>query len=304
MTVAASRTPRRCQAGISKMVSCIKCQINAPDEIRYCPSCKRDLGAPNVRAAETSAERDALAKRVDSALARAKTEKRLPTVMSFRRSVDRESHVVVNMAPSFARSLVEDRRKVYANYEKLVGAELRTPATGADDRRRCAVDGWFFGSFGIKIVFGVLSLSSDGLPTYGNVACRLRDEAIDDRTSFLETNSYKFATIHKVQLADVTVPAGYRATWNTRADLALARIGDRVAKGTTRTDWESLLVVSDAKHRENDEFIEAHIYDSFNADSIEAIKVSSVISDKDAKLDAKICLERFSKTMVQRRKPS
>lgn len=284
------------------MTSCPKCHVDAPDQVRYCPSCRFDLGAPNVRAAETNDERAALSSRVDGVLSAARAEKRLTAVMSFRHAVDRDSRVIVNMPPSFARSLVEDRRKVYANYEKLVGEELRTPAIGPDDRRRYAVDGWFFGSFGARIGFGVLSLSNEGLRTYGDVACQLRSESVDNRTSFLENNSYRFAEIHNIRLIDTSIPLGYRASWKLRADLAVAKIGDRITSGMARKDWESLLVDSDSQNRENDEFIEAHIYDGFTADSIEAIQVPDAISDRDAKLDARICVERFNEIKATRGK--
>ena len=54
-----------------------------------------------------------------------------------------------------------------------------------------------FGTF-VKVRYGILSLTNEGLPSYGEVCCRLRRIAIEDRTSFLECNSFKFIAQHKL----------------------------------------------------------------------------------------------------------
>jgi len=257
------------------------------------------LGAPNVRAAEEKSERDCLQKRVETVIARAKAESRVRAVTGFRKAVDNDSYVVVNMHASFARSMLEDPRKVYKGYEKLVGEGIRMPAAGVNDRNRFAVSGLLFGSYGANIVYGALSLSDQGLLTYGDVACRLRTESIKDRTSFLETNSYNFTKLHKM-LPGRPIPGGFRATWTTRADLAVAKLGDRIENKSSTKEWKSLLVQCDAKNRQDDEFIEAHIYDDFNVDAVESINVSTSSADKYVRMDTRICAERFAEILKRR----
>jgi len=253
------------------------------------------VGAPNVRSAASQSERSALKKRFEQAKRRARPSKLRQEFNNCFDAVGRSSGVVVAMPASVARRLVEDPREVFTNYETLVGAGIRRAAESQDDRQRCAVAGLLFGSYGTKIVYGVLSLNDQGVSTYGQVFCRLRNVAIQDRTSFLEENSYTFIKRHGLR-PDSSIPEGYRAVWENRDQLALAKVCDSLTTAQGAASWQKLLVRSDGRDRGNDDFIEAHVYGSFDVAAVEQLVLTTTkrMSHKD-KIDARIAVELFEK---------
>lgn len=221
----------------------------------------------------------------------------------FARRLRDQSGVIVTLPAGIARDLATDPRTIYAGYESLVGARARRPAKLLHDRHRAAVGGMLFGTYANMIRYGVLSLTTAGLPTYGDVYCRLRAVAVQDRVSFLERNSYAFVALHKLKPGD-SIPLGFRSVWADRHLLALAKLAVRLRPRTTPSDWQRLLIESDGISRENDEFIEAHIYDSFDIAAIEAmVPVPRRRKRSDpAELDVRVALEKFG-SLKRKRAP-
>ena len=275
--------------------SCPKCGTSVSEIERYCTTCRYDLGAPNVRESGSPVERHALKERASEARERARSDKRLPEFKNFSEALKRYSGVVVTLPAAVARNLVFDPRAIYTGYEVPVEAGVRRPASLDHDRHRRAVGGLLFGSYDGKIRYGALSLTHSGLPTYGEICCHLRSVAIQDRTSFLESNSYTFVEEHSLR-PGMPIPPGYRAVWDNRHELALAKLGGLLGKAQGIAAWQDLLVSSDGKDRNKDDFIEAHIYDSFDIGAIDGMcRVSRKRLSKESSIDAKLALERFSK---------
>jgi hypothetical protein len=172
---------------------------------------------------------------------------------------------------------------------------MRAPASPENDRHRCGVDGILFGSYASQIRQGVLSLTEKGLPTYGDVYCRLKAIAIEDRVSFLETNSYTFVKEHRL-VPGGSIPSGFRSIWKNRYQLALAKLGKSLSQRSAKADWQRLLVKSDGTDRSTDDFIEAHIYGGFNVDAIEEMqRVPKGRKRNDpAEIDARMAIEEFT----------
>ena len=209
--------------------------------------------------------------------------------------VKERSSVVVSMPAGVARNLFENPDSLYVNYDRLVGANLRRPADPDNDRRRCAVGGVLFGSYADSIIYGALSLTGDGLPTYGAVHCRLRSVAIDKRTSFLGTNSYRFIQEHGIVAGD-DLPVGWTACWRDRHMLVLAKLVDRLSAGQTESDWQEFLIYSDGQNRENDEFVEAHIYEGFDRNAIESmVAPTGKKLSKEERLDRELAISAFKR---------
>jgi hypothetical protein len=204
-----------------------------------------------------------------------------------------KSGVVISMLARVARNLFEDPNFIYVDYERLVGARARKPANPDNDRRRFAIGGLLFGNYADSIIYGVLSLTGGGLPTYGPIHCRIRSIAIDNRTSFLETNCYKFVRDHSVVTGD-KLPVGYMACWDCRHKLVLAKLANSLSKGQTESDWQALLIHSDVQNRENDDFIEAHIYENFDKNAVESMVVfTDKKLSREEKLDSDIVMDKF-----------
>lgn len=273
---------------------CSKCSAPLLATLRHCSTCQTDAGAPNVRLCRTEENVKALKARFDNAQVRASAKGCSKEFRVLSDLVEKQSGVVVSMPATIARSLFENPNFLYSNYEKLVGANTRKPASLDNDRHRSAVGGILFGSYADNIIYGALSLTGEGIPTYGDVYCRLRFVAIDKRTSFLETNSYKFVKKHSVTLGD-KLPVGYTACWEYRHRLVLAKMADRLSTGQTESDWQKILIQSDGNDRKNDIFIEALIYEGFDKNAIESLQPSSGKKlSRVEQLDLDVAISKFN----------
>jgi hypothetical protein len=275
--------------------ACPRCRTRIGGAERYCLTCRKDLGAPNVRECSSPAERSAVNRRATQSETRARFRKCSHELDNFSQLLKKHSGVVVSMPAAIALTLVSDPRSVFANYETLAEAGLRKPAEPQHDRQRAAVAGILFGSYAKQIRYGILSLTETGLPTYGEVCCHLRSVAIEDRTTFLEWNSYTFVSLKDIR-AEMSVPVGHRAVWDNRHLLALAKLGERVSRGQGRAEWEKLMFQTDTNDRSKDDFIEAHIYDSFGIDAVEAMtQVSGKRLDRHTSVMARMAVDLFRK---------
>jgi len=203
--------------------------------------------------------------------------------------------MVVCLPAVIARTIASDSRQIYASYEALVGAGARSAARFADDSHRRFVAGALFGSFGDRIIYGALSLTSNVLPTYGEICCRLRPVSVDSRVSFLEENSFPFVEKHR-SLAPGKYPLGFRSVWQNRHLLAGAKLGHRLQPSDGPDQWQELLIHSDGKSRAKDDFIEAHLFEGFNVYAIESMEaVKGKNFKREQKNDVKIAMAAFAK---------
>lgn len=271
---------------------CSECGAFLSPSLRHCPACQTDAGAPNVRCSRSEENLTALNSRFTEAQDRAIRNGCSIEFAALKNAIIDKSGVVVTMLIETALKLIDDPNSLYSNYERLVGGGVRTPALPENDQQRCAVAGQLFGSYASSIFYGVLSLTNQGLPTYGDVYCRIRPVTIKNRTSFLETNSYNFVRVN----GDKS-PVGYMACWEKRHFLVMAKLADRLSLGQTESDWQSILVESDGQNRQNDGFVEAHIFESFNRDSIESFEqVPGKKLRQVKKLQMDILLSEFSES--------
>jgi len=108
-------------------------------------------------------------------------------------------------------------------------------------------------------------------------------------------NSYKFVPGHSIRVGD-KLPIGYMACWEHRHSLALAKLAKHLSVGQSESEWQALLICSDGKNRENDDFIEAHIYGGFNSNAVESLaKVPDKNLTKEDKLDIRIAISKFNR---------
>ncbi len=280
---------------LSSQDTCSVCGALLSATMRHCPTCRTDAGAPNVRHCRTDENLKSLAARFDDAQARATASDCSKEFSDLEAVVKKKSGVVVAMPANVAMALLQDPNLLYTNYEQLVGANVRKPADFDNDRQRCGTVGVLFGSYAKHIAYGALSLTKEGLSTYGDVHCRLRSVTIDKRTSFLVTNSYRFVRDYSIVPGD-KLPAGYMACWQNRHCLVLAKLADRLSTGQTESGWQALLIQSDGKYRQNDDFVEAQIYEGFDRNAIESmVSTTGKTLKKADKMFFKLAISEFKR---------
>ncbi len=271
-------------------VCCPRCNARTSPHLANCPSCRHDLGAPNVRACDTTTESNALGERWENAKEEACRQGLEREYMALGAFVRESGGVVVTMKAGFARAFLQDESSLYTNYESLVGAAARKPS--AFDTQRTAVGGILFGSYAEKILYGVLSTDGSGPASYGEVHMRLREVSIGLRTSFLERNSFHFVDQRQLR-PGMTIPPGHRAKWDNRDQLAAVKhLPDLTARDDT-DQFSAYLIASDPDDRQSEEFIEAHIYDVFDRQAVESIRVATTTpSDRSTRTDLEVIRER------------
>lgn len=248
--------------------SCLHCDTEFNADLSHCPACNHFVSYPNVRDVSVQAEKDALQQRYDAACAehnRADNEK---TFTDFEQAT-LESIAVINVNGAFLEMFFSREEHLYSTYHLAIDGEIRNPASPADDRRRCAVDGALFGSYGKEIRFAAISLNGAGLSSYGPYTMRIKNKAIAHRATLLEENSFLFLEKQAMKVTD-KLPCGYRAVWDDRHKLAVSKHAERLAKTTSNDDFAGIMLTNSG-NRADDDFMEVHIYGPFNRSAIESV---------------------------------
>lgn len=276
-------------------IKCSECSTPIADAADTCSTCMASVGAPNVRACSSIDNVAVLNGRYGNAKQNGELNGLSVLREHFEVEVENNSSVVVSFPSDVLLNFVKNPSTMYQNYESLVGSGSRKPALADDDKRRFGIGGTFFGHYAKKIIYGALSLSGQGLPSYGSLHCRLRDVAIRKRTTFLETNSYTFVEKNNV-LAGASIPKGHACCWDDKHKLAIAKHFDITVINKVNSDFQDMLIFSDGKNRNKDEFIEAHIYGSFDVYAIATVEpTSNSTMDKSDTLNYRIILSSFNR---------
>jgi hypothetical protein len=259
---------------LSMLLKCLNCGSEIPDTEEKCPTCGFNAGPPNVRAAASAEEAQALEERYQQAFDTARTKGHLPQLERFDDAL-KQTSAIINFNLNFLHFFVTGERNLYATYEHGAG-KTRKPAPLVDDQKRRAIGSTLFGGYAHEIIYAALSLDGSGPQSYGLYAVKLREIAIVNRATVLEDNSYDFVRKHDLLKSGNKPPPGYIATWANRHKLAVAKLAERITPGTKESDFASLLLFSEG-NRATDDFIEVHIYGTFDPNAIESVKGSSTV---------------------------
>jgi len=236
------------------MAPCAKCGREVQDNQTHCSFDYEFHGYPNVKFAQREAP--VLGERVLNVTDALQQQAGSTETVASLRSFAAETGAVVNADASFLRTFLNSDRALYATYRKQLEAGTRTPAQEEFDKERASAEALLFGTNAI-IVYAALAVAGQGLTSYGHAAMRLKTEAIDARASLLDENSFTFCRKHRLPF-----PSGHRSTWDERADLVLAVLGEKIVAGAT-DDLPALLLFSEGD-RQTDQFIEVHIWGEFS----------------------------------------
>lgn len=266
--------------------TCKHCGNSVNESYRYCQVCSEDAGTPNVRSCSCSENIDALNNRLDRQIEELRKHDKLEMYESLIQELKKKLSVIIAMPPRVARNLFDDPSSVYTNYETLTNSGVKTPSTQKNSAQRGAVASILFGDYRENIIYGALSIDNYGLSTYGSAHCKLKNEAINKRTTFLECNSYKFVEKNKLKPGD-QIPLGYATNWEKKEILVLLKLSEYIIKNDDINDVLNEILFTDKKDRSNDEFVEAHIYGNFVSSSIDSVEYDGDGSRQD-KLDMEI----------------
>jgi hypothetical protein len=268
-------------------MNCERCGAEVSESLSECTSCGTFSGYPNVRIARKPEEVEALDSRYLQALIEAEERGLLEKVERFERNVQTQSQALVSMDVDTLRALATRENELFSNYALRIKAQVRKPASLSDDQRRRAVDGRLWGSFGEEIRYAALSLNGRGLSSYGDCFATLRNLHVEHRSSVLERNSFEFVEVAPSK----PLPEGFRSDWANRHKVAVTKCARLIKNETTDAEFPAILLESGTS-RQNDEFIEVHVYGPFDFKAIEAISTSGKIKETRDILTLKIVKKR------------
>ena len=245
-----------------------ECGSQVPDAFRYCPACGNDVGFPNVRLANAHAEVSALQERLEQAEASAAAGGYSDVLNSFGEAL-LTSKVVVARSLGIILNLIEDENRSYSTYHLELSSQTRYPKDNEFDRVRTQFESALFPNFHKQIRFGALSLDDHWLKSYGLYAMVLKEGMVAHRASVFEENPYVFASRYKI-LLNSPIPPGYRASWDRRDRLGKAKLYPKLGSDTDLCEFPKILLEDRAGTSESD-YIEVHIFGSFNRNSIEKV---------------------------------
>lgn len=274
----------------------VECGSMVPYNYLVCPTCGTYAGFPNVREVSSVIEKEALERRFNNAIKDAHTngsDVRLEDLTK----ASKDTRAVVAIELDCLSSFMTKDEPLYSSYGLLVSSEIRKAASIKNDKKRRGIEGFLFGSYADKIRYAALSLDGKGLSSYGSFTLVLKDTAVKLRATLLEDNSYKFYDKFKAQIAD-NFPPGYRAIWDERHKLAVAKLADLITDATTNDKFPGILL-SCAGNRETDNFIEVHIYGPFDNAAVEAVVGNSRYSNKAYNAQLAVVKEKLIKKSVR-----
>lgn len=242
-----------------------ECPSSIPPAARFCITCSWDNGYPNVRQAH--AEEEALAVRLRRANTKATRRRCLDQLGAFREQL-RKSVAVIATSPSKAHALLSDSLEAFTTFYRVIDSGARSPRSNWFDQVRGIADELLFPNYREYITFAALSLNGQGCWYYGSVHLVLADFAIRHRATVFEENSLYFCEKRHLGVHQA-VPAGFRAVWNRRDDLAACKLGSRLDQRTTAGDFPEILL-SRTEEAEAD-FIEVHVFERLNRESVQRV---------------------------------
>ncbi|MGI8656177.1 MAG: hypothetical protein ACR2LC_13285 [Pyrinomonadaceae bacterium] len=257
---------------MNKPHPCADCGNKIPPSAERCPHCARPGLFPNVRAAKESDERTALDERYQSEMTKAAKYSAADeaSLRDFETAMANSQAIIARPAKDVLRLATNDN-EIYATYYQQIEGGLKLPAGDEWDILRGLADRALFPGYEKDIRFAALSLDGIGLSNYGECSITLRDDLIAYRASVFEENSTVFMKTHHITIWKATeLPQGYRATWDERGKLCVAKLSGKI-DATTKSGEYSALLLQQGATSEDDEFVEVHIWGPMTVRTIERV---------------------------------
>ncbi len=227
----------------------------------YCPKCRFPLGPLNVNLLSDPYFGAGLDRRYADVQETVAQNGKLAAVEAFEAEIVAAAQAVINMDARLLFHLVNES-DVYLSYQQGVEQNKRRVLEFEDDVQRCVVETSFYAGYtGRNVVYAAMSLDDDGVRSYGDVSVVLRTDDIEQVTTVFEKDTIVLFN----ELTDAgwragtIMPAGYCGVWSNRGVLAVVKHGAQVAQAKKTPKTATLVLHSDGK-KQNDEYIELHIF--------------------------------------------
>jgi hypothetical protein len=252
--------------------TCTHCGHDFPASRDHCPHCAWPLLPPNMAAAEDPTEVSALEARYASAMADLDLRGARQTAAALEGALQR-SQCVCTRSVAEVHRLASSDRQLYATFYQLVEGGVVIPEEGEWDRRRRPVDDVLFPGYRDKIHFGALTLDGRGVRNYGPCALVLSERMVAHRSTVFDDNTVLWMERQGIRVSQAhQLPGGFRAPWQARGRLGLAKLADALEPFTAPASFAGL-VLCDGETSRDDAFIEAHVYGPVSIRTAQRVRV-------------------------------
>jgi hypothetical protein len=184
------------------------------------------------------------------------------------------SRAVIARSESETLRLATTTKQLYATYYEQLESKIRLPDGDEWDVVREVTDTVLFPKYKKEMRFGALSIDGIGVVNYGSCSMALRSEMISHRASVFEENSVLFMKHKNIEVSNPGLPKGFRATWNDRAMLCIAKLASAI-DSTVLPDQYSKLLLTQGASSADDNFIEVHIWGPISIKTIEQVTITA-----------------------------
>ena len=249
-------------------MNCPHCSSAILAHEERCHVCGTDVGFPNVRAAQTPTEQAALASRLNEARTSANARGILAILDDFGGTV-KSSRAVLARTLGDLQSFVMSENRLYTSFHSQVRSGSRLPEDNQWDKGRNSAENAIHPIYAEKINYAALSLNGIGVLGWGDYSIVLKEMHTANRTSVFEENTFLFCERYRV-IAGHPAPPGFRATWDRRHELAMAKLVAKLDRTTEPEQYPSVLL-SQGTSKADADFIECHVYGPLHRTSIERV---------------------------------
>lgn len=233
-----------------------------------CSVCSFDAGFPNVRYANRPEEREALEKRVEVAEVAAAARGTTRALNGLREALTR-TNAVMNRRLTPLQLWVRSNNPIFRNFYN----EIEEGRQAVEDRwnnQRASAENTINPSFYRELSIAALSLDGGGLTYYGPYTVTLRENIVAHKASVFEENPFYFNERHGV-ISGHEPPVGYRAAWDVRDQLGIAKLHSRVTPEMASDAEFATLIMAPDRDRAECDFIEVHIYAGVHREAIQRV---------------------------------
>ena len=259
---------------MSISIPCPSCKNEIQQPSERCPHCGKPGYFWNVLTAGEPVERNALERRYQAAKSDATSRKADGQLQDFENAIA-GSQAVIARSESEVLRLANSHKQLYSTYYQLIEAGVKLPDGDEWDVLRELADTVLFPLYKQDMRFAALTLDGVGLSNYGSCSIIFRAEMISHRASVFEENSALFMERREIKISrNPNLPKGYRATWDERARLCVAKLSGKI-DSATRSDEYSGLLLKQGATSEDDEFVEVHIWGPMTVLTMERVIVTA-----------------------------
>ncbi len=255
-------------------MTCSQCGLGYPFHLERCPHCEEPTKVfPNVYQAEHAEETAALEQRYQDALAEAEQRGAASNLAEFEKACQ-DSEAVINRSKNEVMRLLSSSNQLYATWYGLVNV-TQFPSGSKWDVLRQVADASIFPDYQERIRFASLTLDGKGLWNYGECAMVLEDKMIAHCATVFEENTVLFMSRKNLRMDQAhEVPKGYRASWQERHKLCVAKTGAAITKDTPTQKFPGLLL-RQGETTADDVFVEVHVCGHLTAHTLKRLVVDN-----------------------------